>query len=177
MKISQIKPGKKLPPSDCDRIHFDGFESLYNYTHVLPRNLKKEGYLLVVGQSYRGRADWVTARVFHRNEKTDGKMTCLGKVGALKASFNSCLIESSYILPRHSGKSLGMWSYVAVYVHMYHNMNIRTVMGDTHSSLACRTHQKICARFGLKGYYYNKKDTSNGYPNDCRFGDYEYDLN
>jgi len=89
--------------------------------------------------------------------------------------------------PSHRGKGLGMAMYEALLSHGYGRFGATHVIGQAHSTMAHRVHEKLAEKHGLK-YKALPNIWRNGYPNedawdkqavapfDRKYGDYKYTI-
>jgi 8-oxo-dGTP pyrophosphatase MutT (NUDIX family) len=186
MAIKDLKPGERVAPehSWLER-RYSG--PTYDYTHVLPKHHRKN-YRMYVTSTPEGS---VRASVWHNNEvnNVENKMDsgvlkpASTVVGGVSRGFKGLNVDTAETKPAHQGLGLGMAAYEALYAHAYHNMGVRSVYGDQHSTLAARTHQKLADKHGLNYPHQQAPIDAKGginkivgRPFDGRFGAYDYKL-
>ncbi len=174
MAIASIKPGPELnEPKVADNFDSGGASTytLYDYSHVLPKHLKKD-YKMVVGVH---RGGWkAMARVYHKKDLERGVASHIGQVTA-GIDRHTAEVDTAFVHDQHQSKGIGLAAYEALYAHLYHRLGIRSIGGDNHSTLAARVHQKLSSKHGLD-YPYADHDAAEGRPYDRAFGAYDYRL-
>lgn len=160
MAIKDIRPGRPI----------EGTEA-FDFTHVLSPENQQEGYKLSVHKKNTDSGPKYLANVHHRG-KVIGSVNAyhLTDINPSRAELASATLDVE-----HHGRGLGASAYEALYAHLYHNMGVKTIEGEAHSTLAARTHQKLAAKHGLK-YPYAKEDATQGRPFDAQFGNYKYNI-
>jgi len=175
MAIAAIKPGA-IVENPAIQANFDsGGEKTYevrDYSHVLPKAARKN-YALFVGSHRQG---WkAVAKVFHKADIERGGR--VRHVGEVKAGIDrhTADIDVATVDDKHQNKGLGMAAYEALYAHVYHVHKVRSVVGDSHSTLAAKVHDKLADKHNLD-YPFRDREKEDGRPFDRAFGSYEYDL-
>ena len=178
MAIKDIRPGKEVQSGGDWGFLTSPGSTAHDYSHVLPKAARKDYKLFVL---YNPTTKTAVARTYNLGEVSawhDGGRVGIAKPSSIvTAGLNRRAIETNFAQTEgpHQGKGLGAASYEALFAHLFHHHGARQVVGDTHSSLAARTHQKLSDKHDLD-YPYKERNTENGRPFDDRFGPYEYDL-
>lgn len=175
MAIAAIRPGAVVDTPSIQANFDSGGEKTYevrDYSHVLPKTARKN-YALFVGSHRQG---WkAVAKVFHKGDiERGGRVRHIGEVKA-GIDRHTADIDVATVDDKHQGKGLGMAAYEALYAHVYHVHKVRSVVGDSHSTLAAKVHDKLAAKHGLD-YPFRDSEKEDGRPFDRAFGAYEYDL-
>jgi len=136
MALADIRVGEVLHPGD-----FYGGKR-YSYDHVLPEEARKKGYGLVVIDS----PGELEAGIYHSSKS--GISTRVGTVGCTKEG-EELIIDGSNVDQLHRGQKLGAAAYEAVMAHAKNVSGIKRVTGDTHSTLASKTHEFLAKKHGM----------------------------
>ena len=123
-------------------------EGTYHYTHLLPDNLRHEGYE-VRAHDYIAEDGLPTLEVEGYAPTPDG----LKSVGVLNTAYSKdkgvMSIFTSHVHPEHRSKGLGMSMYEAALTHAKQHLGLTHVRGGTHSTMAQKVHAKIAEKHGL----------------------------
>lgn len=159
-----------IPPANVISNHV----TAYDYSHLLPYNLKNKYRLAVVHT--RGHPNKLDARLITR----DG-----ARVGELESQINTTSNENAlrvmnaYMDREHRNHGLGRAMYSALYSHALNGLNTKRVIGGNHSSAAHGLHQSLAAAHGLS-YSAEKRNVpapqGRGHSFDDKYGPYEYEL-
>lgn len=197
--ISDIPPGKMLSGKVVDESDTEpedplairkyrlGREEKWDYSHVLPEQLRNEGYSIHVGRHpgyVRDHDD--PARSVHDNFPVSVDLKHNGKsVGYVEAwrmklgkkAPRLGISEGRITNQKHRGKGLGGFMYEALYAHALHHLKTRHVDGSTHSSAANAMHERLAAKHGFE--YAPQEDYSEeegGWDDNSAYGGYNYKL-
>lgn len=171
MALADIKVGT---PKSTMRGHQTTEEGkAFDYSHVLPKGLRKQYTLHVVRTpGYR-----ITAVTHLKHPKGDQKAGYVW--GGLDQ--HTLDIFDAKLEPQHKGKGLGMAMYEALMAHSKNALGMTHVRGEEHSSSAGAVHAKLAAKHGMKykqipqpGEAYDPNDK--GHPYDNRYIGYSYAL-
>lgn len=168
MAIADLKPASK---------HITTAEGhkQYDYTHLLTPEHRAEGYRMHLVQTG---ARELTSEIW-QNGNFVGDLSSVAFAPRYIGGAGEMHMQCSHIPDKvHHNKGLGKALYEAQYTHAYHNLGVRTVHGDRHSSMAQRVHESLARKHGLD-YVATPRVTQYQRPEgpfDGRFSDYSYAL-
>lgn len=181
---------KTIP--DGKILNNNGQVAMVDYSHVLPPELKKDGYGLrikVVNLGRRigsgGDGMSITADITHQSGKFVGGAT--GQVASKPNGERHLDIDLSDVEDAHQGKGLGLAAYEAMMAFSHNVLKATHVTGGEHSSLVSKLHSRLAQKHGME-YVPQPNFPSNGFANqeaweakapgpyDAKYAGYKYLL-
>ena len=155
-----------------------------SYSHLLSPEHVLKGYSIKVHEIPNDYNDddksaQLQAELIHKDGH--GQPVAVGLVGGeTDPAVGRVQLHSSHIQEAHRGKGLGVPLYEAFYAHAKNKMGMTHVIGETHSTMASKVHQKLAEKHGL-GYVPSKNTDPKpgrigGRPYDNAYNPYEYEL-
>jgi GNAT superfamily N-acetyltransferase len=131
--LADLPPGEQDPERDF----------LYHYTHLLPENLRNEGYEVKANEGVAHFGMPVLDIVAQIGNKNVGYLNTMvnPREGFMR-------IHSSGLDEAHRRKGVGVVMYEAALSHAK-KMGIKLVVGGVHSTLAHKVHAKLAEKHGL----------------------------
>lgn len=197
---------KDIPPASQDQAvqqKGDFQDSLiFDYSHLLPDHMRKDGYQLVVRNSQAGGLldDGYKMPLKNSNLVLGSSVLTILRhegrwVGRIQGIARKSLtgekpfhVKFAEIDPEYRGLGLGMAAYEAAYAHAKHYHEATHVAGDVHSSMAHAAHDRIARKhgmnyraepnIGLGTMWPSKKvwEAAPSEPFDDKYRDYKYTL-
>jgi GNAT superfamily N-acetyltransferase len=185
--IADIKPGIKIPhqgstltqqPSEPGE---NPKNAVYDYSHVLSPEHRAQGYKMYVG--HEEPPEWMGGGGKHpvvhlmHPSMSNGDGVPVGMIIA-HSNGNKIGTYLTDLASEHHGKGLGQSMYEALYAHSKHVLGATHVVGDLHSTMASKVHQKLSDKHGLgyKAIPNPKPPKMNIGAFDNRFQPYSYEL-
>ncbi len=183
LKEDLNKAIEDLPPGQAREPDWKGQpQGGTSYTHLLPDNLRKEGYQIIVDDGVsEDEGPEIVARVL------DPQGFNVGRVEATRMFMGTPQLRiRAGAMQRHvRSKGLGLSAYEAVLKHAKDKHGVTHVRGGSHSTMAHGLHTKLAEKHGLK-YHADKNISGYGTPYEWRnaptgsfdgkYGPYKYTI-
>ena len=160
-------------------------KGVFSYSHLLSPEHVLHGYSIKVHEipnEYDNEDEpsyTLQAELNHKDPY--GKNVAVGLIGGETDPLpRRVQLHSSHIQGAHRGKGLGVPLYEAFYAHAKNKLGMTHVIGEQHSTMASKVHQKLAQKHGLAYVPKNNPDPANKrqkvMPYDNKFEPYEYEL-
>lgn len=151
----------------------------YNYEHVLPPKLRKQGYTIRVEHWGSSKAGANLQASVHKKDPRTKEYKLVGALEGTAQPDNRLYVGDAMIhSPLHRGRGLGKAMYEAIYAHAYHKHGAREAYGHSHSTSAHAVHEALKTKHGWD-YQAQPDPAEASKPTgdyDAKFGGYNYAL-
>jgi 8-oxo-dGTP pyrophosphatase MutT (NUDIX family)/GNAT superfamily N-acetyltransferase len=193
MAIADIKPGTPIaPPDDVSDAHWHVFD----YSHVLPPEYSEDHKLVVAKNKFFNSLSATflpkNAHPLARNgDDMRGHVTAsLEPDEDDKEAPPRLKISVASLKPIYRNKGIGAALYESLMAHARHHHGVADVIGDVHSTMARKLHQRLSTKHGMDYHaepafghgddydyrtYEDWAEASDG-PFDAKYGSYAYAI-